>query len=351
MFAYVGSFTTEKRKARGKGISVYRIEPASGAWTLVHALNAVHNPGFLALDRRQRFLYAAHGDSGEVSSYAIDKATGRVALLNRQPTEGDNSPHLTVDPENRYVVLANGPGVAVYPINGDGSLAPASCILVPPGEPGPYRREQGHGAHPHQVLFGSGGRFFVAPDKGVDRVHVYGIDYAKGKVVPGDPPFVKTRYGAGPRHIAFHPEGRYAYLINELDSTVTAYRWDAGRGTLDPFQVITSLPTDYTGDNTGAEIAVAASGAFVYASNRGHNSVVAYAVDPQNGTLSHVGWVSTQGRKPRFFTLDPSGSLLYVANETSDTIVEFRVDRNSGKLAPTGQVIETGSPSCIVFAD
>ena len=351
MHAYTGSFTTEKRKARGKGISVYRVDPASGAWTFVHALNAVHNPGFLALDRRQRFLYASHGDSGEISSYAIDKAAGRVTLLNRQPTEGDNSPHLTVDPENRYVVLANGPGVAVYPIKDDGSLAPASDIVIPPGEPGPYRREQGHGAHPHQVLFGPGGRFFAAPDKGVDRVHVYRIDHAKGKLVPGDPPFVKTRYGAGPRHIAFHPQGRYAYLINELDSTVTAYRWDAERGTLDPLQVITSLPTDYTGDNTGAEIAAAPSGAFVYASNRGHDSIVAYAVDPQGGTLSHVGWVSTQGRKPRFFTLDPTGSLLYVANENSDTIVGFRIDRTTGKLAPTGQVIETGSPSCIVFAD
>src|SRR6185436_11438318 len=174
-------------------------------WTLVHALNAVHNPGFLALGRQRRYLYASHGDSGEVSSYSIDKATGRVALLNRQPTEGDNSPHVTVDPESRYVVLANGPGIAVYPIKDDGSLAPASDIVNPPGEPGPYRREQGHGAHPHQVLFDPGGRFLVAPDKGVDRVHIYRID-AKGKLVPGATPFVKSRYGAGPRHIVFHPK-------------------------------------------------------------------------------------------------------------------------------------------------
>src|SRR5215468_7343000 len=133
MFAYVGSFTTEKRKARGRGISVYRVDPSSGAWTLVHANDAVANPGFLALDRRQRFLYAAHGDSGEVSSYAIDKASGRVELLNRQPTGGDNSPHVAVDPDGRFVVLANGPGIAVYPIGEDGSLAPASDIVTPSG--------------------------------------------------------------------------------------------------------------------------------------------------------------------------------------------------------------------------
>jgi len=350
MHAYVGSFTTRERKARGKGISVYRVDGVGGAWTLIQANDAMPNPGFLALDHQQRFLYAAHGDSGEISSYSIDKVTHRVELLNRQPTDGDNSPHLTVDPGNRYVVLANGPGIAVFPINGDGSLAPASDIVMPPGEAGPYRREQGHGAHPHQVLFDTSGRFLVAPDKGVDRAHVYRLDSLKGRLVPGDTPFVKTRYGAGPRHMAFHPAQPYAYLINELNSTVTTYRWDTARGELVPLQVITTLPTDHTGDNTGAEIAVAPSGAFVFGTNRGHDSIVIYGVDQGTGLLRHAGWESTQGRKPRFFTLDPTGSLLYVANESSDTIVAFRIDQKTGKLTPAGQVIQTGSPSCIVFA-
>ena len=350
MFAYVGSFTTEKRKARGKGISVYRVE-AAGAWTLVQTYDPVPNPGFLALDRRGRFLYAAHGDSGEVTSYAIDPATRKIELLNRQPTAGNNSPHVTVDPDNRCVVLANGPGIAVCPIREDGTLAPATDTVIPPGEAGPYRREQGHGAHPHQVVFDASGRFLVAPDKGVDRVHLYRLDNLKGKLVPGDTPFVKTRYGAGPRHIAFHPKLPYAYLVNELDSTVTTYRWDSGRGELTPSQVITTLPTSFTGDNTGAEIAVAPSGSFVFVSNRGHDSIVTFAVDQAAGTLSHVAWEPTQGKKPRFFTLDPTGNLLYAANENSDTIVAFRIDQSTGKLTPTGQVIETGSPSCVVFAD
>jgi 6-phosphogluconolactonase len=295
-------------------------------------------------------LYAAHGDSGEVSAHAIDKSTGKLRALNRQPTQGDNSPHVTIDPTGRFVVVANGPGIAVYPIVQDGTLAPASEVLVPPGEPGPYHREQGHGAHPHQVLFDPGGRFLVAPDKGVDRVHVYRLDTASGKLVANDPPAVKSRYGAGPRHIAFHPTQPYAYLINELDSTVTTYEWDATRGRLTPRQVITTLPTTYTGDNTGAEIAVAPSGRFVYGSNRGHDSIVVFSVDQANGTLEPVQWEATQGKRPRFFALDPAGNQLLVANQDTNTIVVFRIDQATGKLSATGQIVETGTPSCIVFS-
>jgi len=351
MFAYIGCFTSQQRKAHGKGISVYRVEPSNASWTLVEVFETLPNPGFLALDNARGTLYASHGDGSEVSAHAIDRATGRLRALNRQPTQGDNAPHLTLDPTGSFVVVANGPGIAVYPIARDGSLAPASEILVPPGEAGPDRHEQEFGAHPHQVLFDPAGRFLVAPDKGVDRVHVYQLEPASGKLAPCDPPAVKSRYGAGPRHIAFHPAQPYAYLINELDFTVTTYEWDAERGRLTPRQVITTLPTTYTGDNTGAEIAVAPSGNFVYASNRGHDSIVVFAVDRANGTLEPVQWEATQGRRPRFFTLDPAGNLLYVANQDSDTIVTFRVNPASGMLAPTGQVLNTGTPSCIVFSD
>ncbi|MBI1989238.1 MAG: lactonase family protein [Betaproteobacteria bacterium] len=348
-FAYVGCFTTEKRKARGKGIAVYRIDQATGAWTLVEAYDAIPNPHFLTLDHTQSFLYSAHGDSSEIGAYSIDKRTGKLKLLNKQPTGGDNSSSVMPDPGNRYIVLANGPGVAVFPVNGDGSLAPRSDLVIPPGEPGPYRREQ-NAPHPHQAWFDLSGRFVVVPDKGLDKVHVYRFDALGGKLVPGDPPFVKCRYGAGPRHVTFHPGGRYAYVVNELDSTVTAYHWNSGRGDLEAFQIISTTPTTYTGDNTGAEIAIAPSGKFVYASNRGHDSIVIFSVDPASGMLAHVGWESVQGRKPRFFGLDPGGSQLYAANEDSHAIVAFRVDRETGKLTPTGQIVETGSPSCIVFA-
>lgn len=349
MFAYVGSFTTAKRKARGKGISVYRIE-ASGAWSLIEVLETVANPGYVALDRKQRFLYASHGDGDMVTAYAIDAQTRKLRFFNQQPSSGDNGPHLVVDPSDQYVVCANGPGIVVLPIHADGSLAPSTHAVVPPGKEGPYKREQGLGAHPHQVLFDPGGRFLISPDKGVDATHIYRLDLATGKLVPNDPPYVKARYGAGPRHLAFHPSRPLAYLINELDSTVTTYRWDGVRGALTPVHIIPTIPATFVGDNTGAEIAVAPSGKFVYVSNRGHNSIATFAVDANDGTLAPIGWESTQGAKPRFFALDPAGEMLYVANEDSDTIVAFRLDAANGKPVLTGQIIATGSPSCIAFA-
>ena len=251
------------------------------------------------------------------------------------------------------MVCANGPGIVVLPINADGSLAPATDAVVPPGKEGPYKREQGHGAHPHQVVFDAGGRFLLSPDKGVDATHIYRLDLSSGKLVANDPPCVKSRYGAGPRHLAFHPLRPFAYLINELDSTVTTYQWDANRttgGVLMPLHIIPTTPPTFVGDNTGAEIAVAPSGKFVYVSNRGHNSIATFAVDAQDGTLAPIGWEPTQGQKPRFFTLDPAGEMLYVANEDSDTIVAFTLDAASGKPAPSGLIIHTGSPSCIAFA-
>jgi len=349
-FAYVGCFTTEERKARGKGISVYRIDPAGANWTLVQVLATAPNPQYLALDRAQRFLYSAHGDGSEICSYAIDRNSGELRSLNKQPTNGKNAPALVADPSNRYMVMANGPGMAVFPIQADGSLGPHTDALVPPGEPGPHRKGQ-NSPHPHHVLFDPAGGFLAAPDKGVDRVHIYRLDAASGKFRANDPPCVLSRAGAGPRHIAFHPGRPYAFVINELDSTLTAYHWNATRGELKPFQIIPTLPTTYTGNNTGSEIAVAPSGRFVYASNRGHHSIAIFAIDPASGMLEPVGWEPTQGRTPRFFTLDAAGEMLYACNLESHSIVFFRVDPASGKLAATGQVVETGSPSCIVFTD
>ena len=350
MYAFVGSFTTARRKARGKGISVYRIDKSSGAWSLVEVFEAIANPGYVALDSQQRFLYASHGDGDMVSAYAIDAQTRKLTFLNQQPSSGDNGPHVMVAPGDRYVVVANGPGIVVLPIQADGSLAPATHAIVPPGKEGPYKREQGLGAHPHQVLFDPAGKYLISPDKGVDATHIYTFDFAGGKLVANDPPCAKSRYGAGPRHLAFHPSRPMAYLINELDSTVTTYQWDTKRGALTPVHIIPTIPPTFVGDNTGAEIAVAPSGQFVYVSNRGHNSIATFAVNAQDSTLTPIDWEPTQGKKPRFFTLDPFGEMLYVANEDSDTIVAFKLDAVSGKPTPTGLIIHTGSPSCIAFA-
>lgn len=348
-YAYVGSFTSEQRKAKGRGVAVFRIDAPSGRWQFVHAVDAIHNPHYVALDRTQRFLYVAHGDSDEVAAYTRDAETGRLAFLNKQPTGGDNASTIMTDPSNRYVVIANGPGVAVFPIAPDGSLAPLSDLVIPAGEPGPWRNEQ-HGPHPHQATFDLTGRYIVVPDKGLDKIHVFTLDSARGKLVACDPPFVAARYGAIPRHITFHPARPFAYVVNEMDSTVNAYHWDTTHGRLQAFQRIPTTPTTYVGNNTGAEIAILPSGKFLYASNRGHDSIAIFAVDAASGMLAHAGWASVQGRKPRFFGLDPGATHLYACNENSHTIVEFRIDQQSGALHATGQIIETGSPTCIAFA-
>jgi 6-phosphogluconolactonase (cycloisomerase 2 family) len=235
-------------------------------------------------------------------------------------------------------------------------LGPRSDLVNLPGEPGPDRKQQAS-SHPHDAVFDPSGQFIAVPDKGVDRVFVFRLDAANGKLMPNDPPFVATRAGAGPRHIAFHSQMPVAYVINELDSSVTTYRFDAQRGSLQPIQILPSIPASYTGNNTGAEIAVAHSGRVVYASNRGHDSIAIFAVDRRGGTLTSVGWAQTHAKSPRFFCLDPSAKILYAANadegfsgqQNTDTIVPFRINQANGMLTPTGQVIKTNSPCTIVF--
>ena len=240
---------------------MYRIDP-DGAWTLLQTLETVPNPQFIAFDRQQQFLYSVHGDGTEVSAYAIDKPSGRLKFLNKQPTNGNNSTHLTPDPSNRYIVIGNGPGVAVFPINPDGSLSPFSDMVPAKGEVGPHRNQTGAGPHPHYVSFDPSGRFLVAPDRGTDRVLIYRLDAATGKLAANDPAFARTRRGAGPRHLAFHPAKPWAYVCDELNSTVTAYVWNSERGELKAFQVIAAQPDTYMGNNSPAEIQVAPVGKF-----------------------------------------------------------------------------------------
>jgi 6-phosphogluconolactonase len=351
MFAYVGSFTTAQRKARGDGIHVYRVEPAAGTWTHVQHIGDLTNPSFLALSPDQRFLYSVHGDGDYATAFALDAASGQGKLINRGATGGKNGVRQAVDPGGRFLIVANysSGSVAVLPIAPDGSLKDQQQLLTLPGEPGPHKTEQAS-SHPHDVVFDPSGRFVLVTDKGLDRVFVFRFDANAGHLTPVEPGSVKTRPGAGPRHLAFHPKLPIVWVLNELDSTTTTYRWDAEHGTLTPVQVITTLPTDFTGDSTTAEIAVTPDGRFVYCSNRGHDSVVAHATHAAEGVLAPLGWQPTQGSVPRFIGLDPSGHFLYAANEQGDTIVAFRVDSGSGKLAPTGHVIKNASPVTIVFA-
>ena len=360
LFAYVGAFTTPQRKGHGGGINVYRVDPASGAWNHEQLLEIV-NPSFLALDRAQRFLYAVHADLDEVSAYSIDQKTGHIAPLNRQSCGGKNPVHLSIDPTGRWIITANytAGSVGVVPIEKDGTLGPRADLVTLQGEPGPDRVRQA-GSHPHEAVFDPSGRFLAVPDLGLDRIFVFRLDAAGGKLMPNDPPFVATRKRAGPRHIAFHPNMPFAYAIDELASTVVAYRFDPQRGSLQPIQILPSTPSSYTGDLSSAEIAVAPNGRVVYTSNRCNNSIASFAVDQRAGTLTLVGWAATHGNSPRFFGLDPAAKFLYAANadegfgppeeKGTDTIVQFGAGAN-GALTPTGRIIKTNSPCTIVFAN
>jgi 6-phosphogluconolactonase len=348
-FAYVGCRTTKERNASGEGITVFRVDPATGAWSQVQLVKDLVNPSFLAFDRQQRFLYTVHGDGSEVSAFRISLDTGELTSLNRQSTGGRNPVHLTVDESNRFLIVANyATGtLAVLPRKADGSLDPVQQLVHLPGEPGPNKIEQ-TSSHPHEVAYDRAGRFLVVPDKGLDRIFTFRFDSDQGRLVAAG--FVQVRPGAGPRHITFHPTAPFAFVANELDSTVGAYRYDAERGALTPILVIPSIPDTFTGANTAAEIEIEPSGGFVFVSNRGHDSIGTFSVDASTGRLAPVSWTSSGGKGPRFFTLTPSGARLYAANENSDTIVPFSVDAKAGRLSQAGEIIQTGSPVCIVFS-
>lgn len=350
LFAYVGCYTTEQRNGHGKGIGVFRVDSATATWTPVQLVEGLVNPSFLCFDREQKFLYAVHGDMDYVSAYAIDPGNGTLTTLNREPCGGTNPVHVAVDKSNQYLVVSNytSGSVAVMPIKPDGGVGALTDLVTLSGTPGPHRTQQAS-SHPHHNPFDRDGRFILVPDKGLDRIFVFRLDAENGKLIAEEESSVDTREGAGPRHVDFHPRLPYVYAINELDSTITTYRFDRARGKLTPLQIVTTLPSDYTGNNTTAEIWVHPSGRFVYGSNRGHDSIVTFFVDRSTGLLATVGWQSTEGRTPRFFGIDPSGMLLCAGNQNSDSIVNFRVDQSTGRLNPVGDTVRTGSPVTIVF--
>jgi 6-phosphogluconolactonase (cycloisomerase 2 family) len=350
-FAYVGCRTTRERNARGDGINVYRVTAQTGRWAHIQLIAGLANPSYLAFDRSGRFLYAVHGDLTDISAFAIDPGTGKLTHLNNVSTFGKNPVHLTVDPTNRWVIVANhlSSTLAVLARNADGSLGGLADEAKLTGKIGPHRIEQPF-SKPHQVVYDRAERFLIVPDKGVDQVFTFTLDAANGKLTQVDAGTPRARDGSGPRHVAFHPMNAFAYVINELDSTVTAHRFDQMTGKLTPFQLVTTLPDTFVGDSRASEIALSNDGSLLYASNRGHDSVATFAVDRATGRLVSRGWTDSQGKTPRFFALDPAGRFLFVADEDSDRIVPFRADSADARLLPAGDPVNTGSPVCIVFA-
>jgi len=349
MFAYVGSRTTRERNARGDGITVYRLDQEAGTLEQVQVVSDLVNPSFLVLNRAGDRLYSVHGDRSEVSAFSVDKATGMLTFLNRQSCEGKNPVHLALDPSERFMVVSNHitGTLAVLNVAEDGSLGSVNQLLKLEGPLGPHRVEQPF-AKPHFNPFDASGNFVLVPDKGLDRVFSFRFD--NGKLHPAEQPFVVAREGSGPRHIAMHPKAAFAYVVNELDSSVTSYRFDPQNGALQAFQVLPSLPASYTGNSRASEIEVDRNGRFLYASNRGYDSIAVYAIDQGTGLLSPVEFVPSEGKTPRFFTLTPNQRYLFALNEDSDSIVSFAVDPQRGGLSKTDFSVKAGSPVCMIFS-
>jgi 6-phosphogluconolactonase len=303
-----------------------------------------------------KFLYAVNevGDykgpnSGGVSSFSIDRATGKLTFLNELPSRGADPCYITVDKTGKFVLVANytGGSVIVYPILDDGRLGEASAFVQHTGH-GPNAERQ-EGPHAHSIDLSPDNRFAFVDDLGLDELLVYEFDAAKGSLTPNDPPFAKLDPGAGPRHFALRPDGKFAYVISEMGHTVTVFSNDAAGGRLQHLQTVTTLPKDFKGRNDDAEIQVHPSGKFLYGSNRGDDSIAIYAISKSEGTLAQQGGVHTGGKEPRSFEIDPTGTLLFAANQKSDNIVIFKIDTKTGKLTPTGQVLDVGSPVCVKF--
>ncbi len=352
MFVYFGTYTGNA----SKGIYLSRFDLGTGRLSAPELAAEMVNPAFLALHPGRRFLYAVNevgsfqGQSGgAVSALAIDPATGRLTLLNQESARGGGPCHLTVDPSGKALLVANygGGSIAVLPLRPGGELDPVRAFVQHTGSSVNPRRQTA--PHAHGIYVDAANRFVFVPDLGLDKVLIYRWHPATFGLQPHDPPAAGLAPGAGPRHMAFHPGGRYAYVINELLSTITAFGYDPQSGSLHEIQTVGTLPEDFAGLNSTAEIEVHPSGRFLYASNRGHDSLAMYAVDPATGRLALLGHEPTQGRTPRHFALDPTGQWLLAANQESASVVVFRLDTQSGKLRPTGQVLEVPSPVCVLF--
>jgi len=353
-FVYIGTYTGGK----SRGIPLFRMDLASGKLEAAGETPS-ENPSYLATDPAGRFLFAVgeggnfHGKhAGSVSAFSRDPATGALSQLNSETSGGEGPCHLVVDHTGKNLVVANytGGSVEVLPIEADGRLGSPSDFAQHRGHgPNPARQEH---AHAHGVAMSPDNRFALVADLGLDRVFVYKFDPEHGKISPNDPPAIALAPGAGPRHVAFHPNGKFVYAIDELDSTVTAMSYDAEHGRLKSLQSISTLPADAKlppSGNTCAELAVHPSGRFLYGSNRGHDSIAVFSIDQETGRLTPIDHTPSGGHTPRGFAVDSSGDWLLAANQDSANVVVFRTDRQTGRLTPTGITVEVDKPVCVII--
>lgn len=345
-FVYFGTYTGPK----SKGIYVSRFDASTGKLEPLSVAGEVVNPSFVAPHPNGRFLYAVSEErGGSASAFSIDPKSGTLTFLNRVSSKGNGPCYARVDKTGHALLVANysSGSFAVLPIEADGKLREASATIQDQGKgTNPGRQE---GPHAHSLNPSPDNRFAIGADLGLDKLFVFKFDATSGALTPNEPPAWDDKPGAGPRHFTFHPNGRFGYVTNEMASTATALAWDARRGVFKELQTISTLPTDFKGDNTTAEIQVHPSGKFLYDSNRGADTIAVFSIDKRRGTLKSVGWTPTQGKMPRNFGIDPTGQFLIAVHQKSDNIVVFRIDKKTGRLTPTGQTLEVGSPVCVKF--
>ncbi len=334
-----------------RNISVFRLNLTTGALSPIGEVAQVEAPSFQAISPNRRNLYTVSEGRGKdnsfISAFLIDPDTGKLAFLNRQPSGGAGPCYVEVDPGGLNVLAANyGSGsVSAFHLDKGGALGPMSAFVQDQGSSVNPQRQAG--PHAHCIVTAPDGRFAFVCDLGLDKVLSFKLDPSTGLLVANDPPFATVKPGAGPRHIAFHPNGLYAFVINEMASTLTVFAYDKGRGVLSEIEDQPLLPNDFKGQNTAAEVAVHPSGRFVYASNRGDDSIVAFACDPDTGRLTFIERCSSGGKTPRHFEIEPSGAFLLAANQNSGTINVFRIDAKTGRLQPTGNKAVADMPMCV----
>jgi 6-phosphogluconolactonase len=355
LWVYIGTYTTGKSTSKG----IYRLEldPATGKLTNAGLAAETSSPSFLAIHPGQHFLYAVSEvddfsgkKTGVVAGFSIDPKTGNLTLLNKQPSGGPGPCHLVVDKQGKNVLVANynGGSVSAIPVGADGKLGEPTAVIQHKGKGANPARQDA--PHAHSINLDAANRFAFVADLGLDQVLSYRFDAAKGTLTPNDPPFVAVAPGAGPRHFAFHPDGKHAYVINELELTVTVLDYDAEKGVLKKGQTISTMPKDAKREGAStAEVVVHPSGKFLYGSNRGHNSIVAFAIDPKTGELTYIAHQSEKIKMPRNFNIDPTGTFLLVANQDSDSVIVFRIDQKTGELKPTEHSVEVPVPVCVKF--
>ena len=349
---YFGTYTNKD----SRGIYVAEFDATTGKLGAVELAGEATNPSFVAIHPSRKFLYAVgeianfEGQkTGGVSAFAVDTATGKLTLLNQQSSQGAGPCHVTVDTMGKTVLVANygGGSIASLPIGPDGKLLPAASAIQHTGKSVNERRQDA--PHAHSINLDPANRFAFVADLGLDKVLVYKFDAKTSTLMANDPPGASVAGGAGPRHFAFHPTGKFAYVINEIANTVTAFKYDPNAGTLTVIESLTTLPADFTGTSHTAEVVVHPSGKFLYGSNRGHDSLAVFAIDTKTGKLTAKGQVPTGGKTPRNFNVDPTGRWVLAANQGTNNVTVFRVDAETGMLSSTNQSLAVSAPVCIRF--